>query len=86
MLLRLLITNQQLPIPPIPSRFLPRNFHDLNPRPKPVSVCRGRFAEDGVHFFEGAVGGFGVEEVDDGEDEGVDYGEDDVGFISWLIN
>ena len=29
------------------------------------------FAENRVHFFEGTVGGFGVEEVDDGEDEGV---------------
>lgn len=28
-------------------------------------------AEDGVHFFQGAVRGFGVEQVDDGEDEGV---------------
>lgn len=31
----------------------------------------GGFAEDAVHFFEGAAGGFGVEEVGDGEDEGV---------------
>ena len=29
------------------------------------------FGEDGVHLFEGAVGGFRVEEVDDWEDEGV---------------
>ena len=28
-------------------------------------------AEDGVHLLQGAVGGFGVEEVDDGEHEGV---------------
>lgn len=31
----------------------------------------GGFAEDAVHFFEGAAGGFGVEEVDDGEDGSV---------------
>lgn len=31
----------------------------------------GGFAEDAVHFFEGAAGGFGVEEEDYGEDEGV---------------
>jgi hypothetical protein len=31
----------------------------------------GCFAEDAVHFFEGAVSRLGVEEVDDGEDEGV---------------
>lgn len=29
----------------------------------------GGFAEDAVHFFEGAAGGFGIEEVGDGEDE-----------------
>lgn len=28
-------------------------------------------AEDAVHFFKTAVGSFGVEEVDNGEDEGV---------------
>lgn len=27
--------------------------------------------EDCVHFFEGAVGCFGVEEIDDWEDEGI---------------
>ena len=27
--------------------------------------------EDGIHFLKGAVGGFWVEEEDDGEDEGV---------------
>ncbi len=32
------------------------------------------FAKDAIHFFEGAVGGFWVEEVDDGEDEGVAVG------------
>jgi hypothetical protein len=34
----------------------------------------GCLAEDAVHFFEGAVGGLGVEEVDDREDEGVAIG------------
>lgn len=28
-------------------------------------------AKDDVHFFQRPVGGFGVEQVDDGEDEGV---------------
>lgn len=32
---------------------------------------RVRLGEDGVHFLEGAVGCFGVEEVDDGEDDRV---------------
>lgn len=36
------------------------------------------FAEDAVHFLEGAVGGFGVEEVDAGDHEGVAVG---VGLI-----
>lgn len=40
------------------------------------------FGEDGVHLFEGAVGGFGVEEVDYGDYEGIDYGEDYVGFVA----
>lgn len=39
-------------------------------------------AEDGVDFFERTVRGFGVEEVDDGEDESVDDGEDDVGLVA----
>lgn len=34
----------------------------------------GGLVEDGVHFLEGAVGGLGVEEVDDGEDERVARG------------
>ena len=38
--------------------------------------------EDDVHLLEAAVGGFGVEEVDGGEDEGVDDGEDDVGPVA----
>jgi hypothetical protein len=37
----------------------------------------GSLVEDGVHLFEGAVGGLWVEEVDDGEDKGVavEYGQ-----------
>lgn len=33
----------------------------------------GGFAEDAVHFFEGAAGGFWIEEEDYGEDEGVAF-------------
>lgn len=36
-----------------------------------------RLAEDAVHFFKTAVGGFGVEEVDNGEDGSV--------TINWLV-
>ncbi len=70
MLLRLLILNQQFPFLPIPSRLLPRDLDD-----REVGVA---FAEDAVHFLEGAVGGFGVEEVDAGDHEGVAVG---VGLI-----
>ena len=40
---------------------------------EPAFQARG-FLEDDVHFFEGAVGGFGVEKVNGGEDEGVTAG------------
>ncbi len=63
MLLRLLIINQQLPFLPVPSRLLSR---DLDGREVGVA-----FAEDAVHFFERTIGGFGVEEVDAGDHEGV---------------
>lgn len=37
---------------------------------EPALQARG-LPEDDVHFFERAVGGFGIEKVDNGEDEGV---------------
>ena len=38
------------------------------------------FTEEAVDVFEGAVGGFGEEEVDDGNEGGVEDGPDDVEF------
>lgn len=37
--------------------------------------------EDSIHFLEGSVGGFGVEEVDARNDECVDDREDNVGLV-----
>ena len=47
----------------ISSWLIARDFYDGE-----IAVA---FAEDGVHFFQGAVGGFGVEEVYDWDHEGV---------------
>lgn len=67
MLLRLIIINQQLSILPKPLGFISSDFDGGE-----VGVA---FAKNGIHFFEGAIGGFGVEEVDDWEDECVSVGE-----------
>lgn len=40
----------------------------------------GDLVEDDVHLLEGSEGGFGVEEVDGGDHDGVDDGEDEVGL------
>lgn len=40
----------------------------------------GDLVEDDVHFLEGSEGGLGVEEVDSGDHDGVDDGEDEVGL------
>jgi hypothetical protein len=49
---------------------------------EPASQSTLALPEDVVDFLEGTVGGFWVEEVDDREDEGVDYGENYVGFVA----
>jgi hypothetical protein len=82
MLLRLLIINQCIPILIISIRHLPCNPDDIETAfycaPDTGTGLGGlvRFDEDHVHFFEGAVGCFWVEEVDYGEDEGIDCCED----------
>ena len=63
MLLRLLVIDEQLSLLAIPSRFIAGDFHD--------GEVGAAFAEDAVHFFQGAVCGFRVEEVDNWEYEGV---------------
>lgn len=63
MFLRLLIPNKQLTTLAVTLGLLLRDPHD---RKDAVA-----FPEDGIHFFQGAVGGFGVEEPDAGDDEGV---------------
>lgn len=66
MFLGLIILDQQLPTLPIAARLIVRDLHDREP-----ACCAFGFAEDAVHFFEGAVGGFRVEEVGYGDYEGV---------------
>ena len=63
MLICLRVVDEQLSILAIPAGLLARNSDN---GPDGFGLV-----EDCVHFFEGAVGCFGVEEVDDGEDEGV---------------
>lgn len=63
MFLRLLIVDQRLALAAKPARFRSSDAHNRE--------ARVAFAEDGVHLLEAAAGGFGIEEVDDGDDEGV---------------
>lgn len=67
MILRILVIDQQFSVFPISQRLVLSCADDVEPAPPSF----GRFAEDVVDFFERAVGGLGVEEVDYGEDEGV---------------
>lgn len=73
-LLRLQIVDQQLTVLSVASGLVVRNADD-------VEDIR-RLVEDLVHLLERAVRGLGVEEVDAGDDEGVDDGEDDVGLVA----
>lgn len=63
MLLRLLVVDEQFTVLAIPTGFFLGDSHNREDGM--------RLVEDRVHFFEGSVGGFGVEEVDHGDDEGV---------------
>jgi len=78
MLLGVLIINEHFAVLSITTRLLPRNMNNI----KPASQSALGLAEDVVDFLEGTVGGFWVEEVDDREDECVDYGEDYVSFVA----
>lgn len=57
------IVDEQLSILAVASRLVACNPHQ---RPDGFGLV-----EDCVHFFQGAIRCFGVEEVDDGEDKGV---------------
>ena len=52
---------------------------------EPGLGSEGCGVEDDVDFFERAVAGFGVEEVDDGEGGEVGDGEDDIGPVSDVV-
>lgn len=63
MLVCLGVIDEELSVLAVPARLFARN---PDQRPDGFGLV-----EDCVHLFEGAVRGFGVEEVDDGEDEGI---------------
>ena len=63
MFIRLVVVDEQLSVLSVTARLLAGTLYYVE------DVCR--LAEDGVHFLQGAVGGLRVEEVDDGDDEGV---------------
>ena len=73
MFLRLLIVNKQFSILAISQRLV---FGGRDHREPAFGL-----SENGVDFLEGAVSGFGVEEVDDWEDECVDDCEDNVRLV-----
>lgn len=66
MLLPLFVIDERFSLLAVPSRLLAGCLHQ--------GEVGAAVAEDGVHFFQGAVCGFGVEEVDDGDYEGVAVG------------
>lgn len=66
MLLRFLVVDKEFAVFAVAARFRVRDADN--------GEDGRRLEEDAVHLFEGAVGGFWVEEVDDGEDEGVAVG------------
>ena len=71
MLLAFLVVNEWFAILAIATRFMlsgPDNCKDV--------LC---FLEDCIHFFERSVGGLGIEEVDDREDECIAAGSVSVG-------
>lgn len=78
MALSILIINQQLSMLSIPSRLISCYLNDFEPAFQPT---RG-LAEYIIDFFKRTIGGLWVEEVDDGEDEGVYHGEYYVGFVA----
>jgi hypothetical protein len=63
MLLRLVVVDKQLSVLAVAAGFFTSSLDD--------GEDRVGLAENGVHLLQGAVGGFGVEEVDDGDDESV---------------
>ena len=73
MLLRLLVINKKLAALAIASWLIAGDLDDGE-----VGVA---FAEDRIHFFQGAAGRFGVEEVDYREDESVTVDSS----ISWSL-
>jgi hypothetical protein len=62
-LLTLIVVDEDLTVLTVAAGFLFRGLDD--------GEDVAGLLEDGVHFLEGAVGGFGVEEVDHGDYEGV---------------
>ena len=84
-LFSLFVLNQQLSLLPVPSRLLLRHPDNLDPRQDPVTIHRSSLPEDSIHLFKGAVCGFRVEEVDRGDDEGVDDGEDHICLVSKMV-
>lgn len=63
MFFRLVVVDEQLSVLSVAARLLASVLYDVE--------NGGCLAENGVHFLQGAVGGFRVEKVDHGDDEGV---------------
>lgn len=73
MFLCLLIIDQQLPILPISQRLISRRPHHIKPAL--------RLPKDRIDLLQGPIRRLRVEEIHDGEDEGVDHGEYYVGLV-----
>ena len=61
--LRVLVVEGLLAVPPVPERFVGGDFAHVEPGVRAL----GGGVEDDVDFFQAAVAGFRVQEVDDGE-------------------
>lgn len=63
MLFGIFIVDKQFAVLAVAMRFLTGNRNNIKDTTSLV--------EDGIHLLQGSVGGFGIEEVDDREDESV---------------
>lgn len=77
MLFGILVVDEELSVLAVAVRLVAGNRDDVEDA--------GRILEDSVHLLQGPVGGLGIEEINDGEDEGVDDRKDDVGLVSDVL-
>lgn len=74
MLFSVIVVDEQLSVLAEPPWFLSRHLDNGEDR-----VC---LVENTIHLLKRAIGRLRIEKVDDGDDEGVNDGKDDVSLIA----